>query len=133
MTSRNRARLTWTLAIMIAALCVGSEQLHYLPGSGHAVRVGKVFLKFGLPQPDGEPCAGEDGPTVARPANRPFPIRDSNSCAICKQSSKTQGQGAAIDWESPPLLSLEKVRAARAPAPDRSSPRSFQSRAPPVA
>jgi hypothetical protein len=130
-TSRNRTRLTWALALMVAALSVGRELLHYIPGSGHVTRVGQMFLRFGLPQPKSSPCDDGDGRRIGR-STSPFPIRDSGSCPICKENSQMQVLGAAIVFESPPLV-LEKVGAARAPVVDACPVHAFQPRAPPAA
>jgi hypothetical protein len=120
------------LAIVLAALAVGREQLHYVPGSGHVTRVGRLFLRSGLPQLKDAPCADWDGRPIARSASRPFPIRDSGTCPICKEHSKMQMAGAAVDFGSPPSF-LEKVGAARAPVLDHRCVHSFQPRAPPAA
>jgi hypothetical protein len=132
MSSRDRTRLTWFLALVVAALAVGREQLHYVPGSGHVTRVGQLFLRFGLPQLRDAPNADGDGRTVAHSGNQSFPIRNSGSCPICKETSQMLVLGDAISWESPPLL-LENLGDAHAPILDNCFVHAFRPRAPPAA
>lgn len=133
MASRTRARLTWTLAVLVAALCVGREELHRVPGLGHVTLVGQLFLRFGLPHPKGALYAVGDGRTVVHSPNESFPIRDSGTCPICKDKAQMQVLSAAVDWDTTPTL-LEKLAAVRAPVLDRLLVRrAFQARAPPAA
>lgn len=132
MTSRTRARLTWTLTVLVAALSVGREELHFVPGSGHVTRVGQLFVRFGLPHPKGPLYVAEEDGTTVDSTGRPFPIRDSSSCPICNDDFDTQMLTAAIGCESAPSPQ-EKVTGAQVLVLDCRFAHPFRSRAPPSA
>jgi hypothetical protein len=128
MSARKRARLTWFLTAVFAAISVVGEGLHSLPGFGHLIAcpggcygVGwcpaATFSADGLTRHVGSPP--EDVP----------PIRDPEQCPVCRHLSFSSPAAEAVVipaisdlvqelsvWDLPPLRFITAPSAqARAP------------------